>query len=139
MFDSRLQRLRPAARKAVAAFLATAGDQDPLLVLEWQDNLDLWPQYVGGVRTEVLNALTALGGLRCPEDPNHAVSFRTTAALLHAMTEMRQHHSDFVGISAAMAAAFGRPERPAVARSVIIHKVNGRAEVVPQSTQFFVL
>ena len=64
MFDSRLSRLCPAARKAVAAFLATAEDQDPLIVLEWQDHLRVWPQHAGvGVRAAVLNALAGLGGV----------------------------------------------------------------------------
>ncbi|KAG2438336.1 hypothetical protein HYH02_011032 [Chlamydomonas schloesseri] len=139
MFDSRLRRLRPATRKAIAAFLATAADQDPLLVLEWQDHLRVWPQHVGGIRAAVLNALEALGGVRCPEDADHAVFFRTPAALFRAADEIREHHFDFVGISAAMSASTGLPQRAAVARSITIFKVNGRAQLVPEANQFFKL
>ncbi len=73
--NPRLLRLRPRARKAVASFLASADDQAAIVVLEWQEHLRQWSEHPQGVRNAVLNALVALGGIRCPEDPDNAVYF----------------------------------------------------------------
>lgn len=133
----RLRRLRPRARKAVASFLASADDQAAIVVLEWQDHLRQWPEHPRGVRNAVLNALVALGGILCPEAPDIAVYFPTTAAYLDAKSMLRDDHWDFCGVSEARAAKWGLQARPAVARTVSVFKAEGQADIVREDVQFF--
>ncbi|KAG2491810.1 hypothetical protein HYH03_009970 [Edaphochlamys debaryana] len=140
MLDRRFSKLSPRSQAAVAGFLARAADQDPLLILEWQDHLrGGWTQmqFPEGVRNAVLSALEAVQGQRCAEDPDHVVFFATPGAMTCAIDRIRKDYPHFTGITPETARYRGLPQEPGVARSLMIYKVNGQAELVPSSTQFF--